>query len=102
MGVVDWLGFSRSLSTSASRAIFFFERQPLQKTYFNWNCIIRGPPPVAPRKAFAALVVIFPNVAGLLRAWPGLLNLTEFVTLNASARISTRRSSPIENSLERA
>src|SRR5438094_2408010 len=73
-----------------------------QKIYFNANCMILGPPPVAPRKRLAALVVILPNVAGLLKAWPGLLNLTELVTLNASARISTRRPSPIENSLETA
>src|SRR5438093_13661783 len=64
--------------------------------------MILGPPPVAPRKRFAAVVVILPNVAGLLRAWPGILNLTEWVTLNASARNATRRPSPIANSLETA
>src|SRR5262249_50434986 len=74
----------------------------LQKIYFNANCMILGPPPVAPRYRFWALVVILPNVAVWLRDWPGLLNLTELVTLNASARNSTRRPSPIENSLETA
>src|SRR5215475_8206274 len=89
---------------------FLNRRYPLprrpQNTYFKANCTILAPPelldvalaaaqPVA--LALAAEQRILPNVFGLLRNIPGFPGRRLFVTLNASARTSTRWLSPTAN-----